>query len=100
LFDPSDIPCDEVGFENHLNYFHACGAALESTVARGLVAFLNSSRVDSYFRQFNGLTQVNATDLRTLRYPARSVLSVLGQRIERIAFQEEVDRMLDDLAPQ
>lgn len=97
VFDPSDVPCDEVGFENHLNYFHGRGAPLESTLARGLVAFLNSSRVDNYFRQFNGHTQVNATDLRALRYPERSVLSILGRRVERIASQEEVDRVLDEI---
>lgn len=100
VFDPADVPCSEVGFENHLNYFHDHGAPLEPTLALGLAAFLNSSRVDLYFRQFNGHTQVNATDLRTLRYPEQRVLLALGQRIARIDSQEEVDRALDDLVPQ
>jgi adenine-specific DNA-methyltransferase len=39
-----------------------------------LAAFLNSTVLDVYFRQFNGHTQVNATDLRNLRYPSRSQL--------------------------
>jgi adenine-specific DNA-methyltransferase len=55
-----------VGFENHLNYFHALGKPLELNFARGLALFLNSSLVDRYFRQFSGHTQVNATDLRSL----------------------------------
>lgn len=100
VFDPADVPCSQVGFENHLNYFHQSGSALDPTLARGLAAFLNSSRVDLYFRQFNGHTQVNATDLRTLRFPPRRVLLALGGRIERIASHEEVDRALEDLLPQ
>jgi adenine-specific DNA-methyltransferase len=99
VFDPADVPCGEVGFENHLNYFHEAGSPLDIELACGLAAFLNSSRVDLYFRQFNGHTQVNATDLRTLRYPPRRVLLALGKRVERIASHEEVDRALEDLLP-
>jgi len=83
LFDPKDVACELVGFENHLNYFHASGKPLERDLAVGLVAFLNSSRVDALFRQFNGHTQVNATDLRALRYPGRSTLVSLGRSVER-----------------
>jgi hypothetical protein len=31
------------------------------------------------FRRFNGHTQVNATDLRLMKYPSRSVLIALGK---------------------
>lgn len=81
LFDPVDVPCAAVGFENHVNYFHARGGPLDRDLARGLVAFLSSSCVDVLFRQFNGHTQVNATDLRALRYPARETLLALGRRL-------------------
>ena len=50
-------------------------------LARGLVAYLNSTFVDTYFRQFNGHTQVNATDLRNLRYPSVRQLERLGERV-------------------
>ena len=50
-------------------------------LAKGLSAFLNSSFVDSYFRQFSGHTQVNATDLRKLNYPPADALERLGGRI-------------------
>jgi adenine-specific DNA-methyltransferase len=63
-----------VGFENHLNYFHRSGGALDARLAEGLAVYLNSTLVDSYFRQFSGHTQVNATDLRTLRYPSNEQL--------------------------
>ncbi len=82
VFDPDNVPCEVVGFENHLNYFHERGAPLERTLARGLSGFLNCSALDTYFRQFNGHTQVNATDLRALRYPTRETLVTLGRRLE------------------
>ncbi|MEI6569529.1 MAG: SAM-dependent methyltransferase, partial [Verrucomicrobiota bacterium] len=71
-----------VGFENHLNYFHHKGGSLDERLAEGLAVYLNSSVVDSYFRQFSGHTQVNATDLRGLRYPSRRQLYRLAERAE------------------
>lgn len=63
-----------VGFENHLNVFHASGRGIDPALAAGLAAFLNSELVDAYVRQFNGHTQINATDLRKLRYPDAATL--------------------------
>jgi len=98
LFDPEDVPCDRVAFENHLNYFHAHGQPIERELALGLLAFLNSSRVDTLFRQFNGHTQVNATDLRALRYPSRAALIALGRAAERQAADSPALDSLVDLA--
>jgi adenine-specific DNA-methyltransferase len=84
IFDPATVSCEVVGFENHVNYFHAAGGSLNRTLARGLLLFLNSTPLDAYFRQFNGHTQVNATDLRALRYPTREVLVEMGRRIDEV----------------
>ena len=70
-----------VGFENHLNYFHRKGGRLDGALAEGLALYLNSTVVDSYFRQFSGHTQVNATDLRSLRYPSREQLCRLAASV-------------------
>lgn len=67
-----------LGFENHLNLFHEKKHGLPDALAHGLAAYLNSTGVDEYFRRFNGHTQVNATDLRLLRYPSRKALVRLG----------------------
>lgn len=67
-----------VGFENHLNYFHAGGRGLPKRLAQGLANFLNSEAVDDYFRTFSGHTQVNATDLRNLHYPTVAQLEALA----------------------
>ena len=57
------------------------GRGLDPLVAKGLTAFLNSTFVDIYFRLFNGHTQVNATDLRHMRYPTRGQLAELATRL-------------------
>jgi adenine-specific DNA-methyltransferase len=69
---------DRAAFENHLNFFHRKGEGLSPRLASGLAAFLNSEPVDQYFRTFSGHTQVNATDLRNLRYPQTDQLEALG----------------------
>lgn len=79
--DPQRLPAESFGFENHLNYFHERGQGLEPTLARGLAGFLNSTLADAYFRQFSGHTQVNAVDLRTMRYPTLAQLRALGENI-------------------
>ncbi len=68
-----------LGFENHLNLFHENKRGLSPALAHGLALFLNSTAVDESFRRFNGHTQVNATDLRRMKYPCRDVLSDLGE---------------------
>lgn len=84
-----------VGVENHLNYFHDGGRGLPAEFAAGLAAFLNSTAVDDYFRLFSGHTQVNATDLRNLHYPARAALEELGRL--RLSGQAEIDAAVEEL---
>jgi adenine-specific DNA-methyltransferase len=79
-----------VGFENHLNYFHRKGLPLEGALAEGLALYLNSTVVDSYFRQFSGHTQVNATDLRSLRYPSREQLCRLAASVGTVARDQAI----------
>ncbi|RJX28722.1 MAG: SAM-dependent methyltransferase [Desulfarculus sp.] len=67
-----------LGFENHLNVFHACKKGLPEDLVRGLAVFLNSRVFDNHFRLFSGHTQVNATDLRQMKYPSHAILSSLG----------------------
>ena len=92
VYDPNRIKKSQVGFENHLNYYHRGGKGLPVNLAKGLAAFLDSTLVDLFFRQFNGHTQVNATDLRNLEYPTESELEALGARIgDCFPSQDEID---------
>lgn len=89
---------DRIGFENHVNVFHAGKRGLSREVAYGLAVFLNSSIVDEHFRRFNGHTQVNVTDLRHLQYPSLDKLEQLGAvAIERKASQDQVDELTDSV---
>jgi adenine-specific DNA-methyltransferase len=76
IIDPSVLgDASMLGFENHLNLFHENKKGLPQYLA----VFLNSTIVDENFRRFSGHTQVNATDLRQMKYPSRSCLIELGQ---------------------
>lgn len=80
VVQPHRFPKAELlGFENHLNVFHARKGGLPEPLARGLAVFLNTTVVDETFRRFNGHTQVNATDLRRMQYPSRAALMALGE---------------------
>jgi adenine-specific DNA-methyltransferase len=87
---------DAIGFENHLNVFHSGKMGIDGNLAHGLAVFLNSTAVDDYFRRFSGHTQVNATDLRLLRYPGIQDLKKLGRwaQVQGDLTQELIDRQL------
>lgn len=87
-----------LGFENHLNVFHERKHGLPETLARGLTIFLNSTAVDECFRRFNGHTQVNATDLKLMKYPSREALMALGSTVNQLPNdQETIDRLIEGL---
>ncbi len=95
LYDPARIGADSVAFDNKLNVLHQGNVGLPERLAKGLAVFLNSTAVDAYFRQFSGHTQVNAGDLRSLRFPPAGVLERLGRRVGgAMPAQEEIDRLV------
>lgn len=98
IYDPERIGwCGPVGFENHLNYYHQDGRGMPLEIAKGLAAFLNSTLLDEFFRQFNGHTQVNATDLRSFGYPDRASLERLGARLkDTLPDQHALDALIDE----
>jgi adenine-specific DNA-methyltransferase len=96
VFDPNGVEAEWLGFENHLNYFHANGHGLDRSLAVGLFAFLNSTVVDQYFRRFSGHTQVNATDLRKLAYPDRKTLQAMAAEMKTLDLsQREIDELVE-----
>lgn len=74
----SDDLC-QPAFDNKLNYIHCSGRGVESGLALGLTVWLNSKRVDDFFRVFSGHTQVNAGDLRQMKFPSLEQLRLLGR---------------------
>ncbi|MBS2966574.1 Eco57I restriction-modification methylase domain-containing protein [Actinocrinis puniceicyclus] len=96
LFDPEDTACEAIGFENHVNVVHADGCGLNPELARGMTLWLNSTVLDLLVRRFSGHTQVNATDLRNLRYPAVSELTALGSDWTQgpLPSQDKIDALI------
>lgn len=99
VYDPTRLDAARIGIENHVNYYHAGGSGLRREFVFGLSLFLNSTPVDIFFRQFNGHTQVNATDLRAFRYPNRTAIEQMGKiAIKRMPFsQNQIDEIIRDI---
>jgi adenine-specific DNA-methyltransferase len=84
-----------VAFDNKLNYFHDAGKGLDAELAMGLSIWLNSDAVDRYFRTFSGHTQVNATDLRGMRWPTAATLRGLGAGHTDLPDTDTIDRIVN-----
>lgn len=95
LYDGS-LSFDLIGFDNKLNIFHFNKQGIDKEVALGLFVYLNSSLLDKYYRLFGGHTQVNATDLRTIRYPSIESLKRLGRNLDDVELnQTKIDYILE-----
>ena len=95
VLDPRRLDFGSIGIENHLNYMHIKGAGLPLELAKGLAAYLNSSLADQYFRLFSGHTQVNASDLRNMRYPDGETLLRFAAYVgDTFPDQKQLDRII------
>ncbi len=88
-----------LGFENHLNILHEEKQGLPELLAHGLALFLNTTAADKYFRRFSGHTQVNATDLRSMKFPSRAALTELGRwaKQHKVFSQTKIDAQFDTI---
>ncbi|MGH9395738.1 MAG: Eco57I restriction-modification methylase domain-containing protein [Terriglobia bacterium] len=81
----SDVPTRFVALENHLNYVYHAERDLTPDEAYGITAVFNSSLLDRYFRIISGNTQVNATEIRNMKFPSLSLVGMIGSRIRRLS---------------
>jgi adenine-specific DNA-methyltransferase len=97
---PEAFNSSVLGFENHLNVLHCGKQGIAEDLAHGIAAFLNCTAVDEQFRRFSGHTQVNATDLRLMKYPSRDTLTQLGVwvRKQKKLNQEKIDKKIESIA--
>lgn len=89
----------EIGCENHLNYIGLSNGRLSLTEAYGIAALFNSTFMDRYFRCISGNTQVNATEIRLLKMPQRTVIRKLGQHVVKSGTynQDVVDNIVESI---
>lgn len=77
------VNADYIGVENHLNYIYRQNGNLEKNEVLGLSALLNSRLFDSYFRTFNGNTNVSATEVREIPLPPLEDIKQIGNHIQK-----------------
>lgn len=94
IVNPDEIGKEWIGFDNGWNVFHVKKQGFDKTTAMGLACFLNSTILDEHFRVFSGHTQVNATDLKNMRYPTMATLQRLGKAYQSTMSQQEIDEIL------
>ena len=96
IVTPTKFPGPYLGFENHLNVFHKNKEGMSKELAYGLVVYLNSYELDKYFRTFSGHTQVNATDLRNIKYPSSKALVEMGNKAINLSLmsQNQVESLM------
>lgn len=72
---------DMIGIENHVNYIHRPDGNLSDYEIVGISALYNSNLFDTYFRTFNGNTQVGANELKQIKLPPIKDIVSIGRKI-------------------
>jgi len=73
-----------LALENHINYVYHANRELTVDEVFGLTALFNSALLDRYFRIISGNTQVNATEIRSIRYPTMKQVAMIGKRLKTL----------------
>jgi adenine-specific DNA-methyltransferase len=86
-----------IGFGNKTNYLGVIGEVLDNVEAYGLAAIFNSSFMDKYFRCISGNTQVNATEIRVMKFPNRQQVKDIGRQVQKLTSiaTEEIDQIVN-----
>jgi len=91
--------CELIGFGNKTNHIGLSEGKLTKVEAYGLAAIFNSSFMDKYFRCISGNTQVNATEIRVMKFPKREQVKEIGKQVQKIKTIEtsEIDFIVNPL---
>jgi len=93
LPDNRDWPA-RIAIENHVNYIYLARRNLTEAETIGLTAIFNSALLDRYFRTLSGSTQVNATEIRAMPFPALEKIAQIGVTVKGLDLSNraEVER--------
>lgn len=95
IYSRDDFNVDYIGIENHLNYIWKPFGELSTIESLGIMAILNSSIIDKFFRIINGNTQVNATEINNLPFPTHENILEIGKQIKELkSFNESLINQL------
>ena len=80
----SSMSFENIAVENHLNYIYRPNGVLSDEEIWGISALFNSTLFDTYFRTFNGNTQVGAFELKQIKMPSINKIILIGEKVKRI----------------
>ena len=78
VYEASNFKQDFVALENHINFIGHKERDMTLEETYGLALILRSNLFDTYFRTISGNTQVNATEIKTLKFCSKEVIEELG----------------------
>ncbi|MCK4662249.1 MAG: Eco57I restriction-modification methylase domain-containing protein [Bacteroidales bacterium] len=95
----SKLRFERIGIENHLNYIYRPNGDLSEEELWGISALFNSSLFDTYFRTFNGNTQVGASELKQIKMPPLERIILIGEKVKNTIQpqREEIDNIINQV---
>lgn len=95
----SDFKYERIGIENHINYVYRPNGELSEEEIWGISALFSSKLFDTYFRTFNGNTQVGASELKQIKMPPLEKIIMIG-KILKTTFQPtkiEIENIINNV---
>lgn len=95
----SDSKYERIGIENHINYVYRPNGELSEEEILGISALFSSKLFDTYFRTFNGNTQVGASELKQIKMPPLEKIIMIG-KILKATFQPtkyEIENIINNV---
>jgi len=80
-----------IGIENHLNYVYRPNGELSDEEIWGISALFSSKLFDTYFRTFNGNTQVGAFELKQIKMPPLEKIILIGEIIKNTIHPSKIE---------
>jgi len=85
-----------IGVENHINYIYRPNGDLLENEIWGISALYSSNLFDTYFRTFNGNTQVGAKELKEIKIPPLERVIDVGVKVKELPKKDlrEIDKII------
>jgi adenine-specific DNA-methyltransferase len=95
----SAFQTEMLGIENHINYIHRPNGELSEDEVWGVSALFSSSLFDTYFRTFNGNTQVGASELKQIKMPPLEKIVLIGSMVKTILSpqKQNIDKIINEV---